>query len=170
MSESPSFKNTSFSYMCISNCYYFKWFFFIFIFSFSFFHIRFLLLNDVISSYLTYGEYRCVLRKSYNFPSDYDSSLKSYVTYKKINSANYLFLCKQQDHSQPSTVPRFHPVVITVDVNVGEQNQWNRYTSNALVDFDRAFGSFCMWQDETLQLKFSSYVPEGPVYYEYLFT
>lgn len=131
---------------------------------------RFLLLNDIISSYLTYQEYKCVLRKSYNFPSNYSPQyLTVYGTYKKYNSAEYLFIGSQYDPNSTPTQPIYNPVVITVDVNVGEQNEWNRYTSNVTAEMDLAFDSFCIWQDNNLQLKFGAYAFMQGMYNEFTF-
>lgn len=131
---------------------------------------RFLLLNDIIGSYLTYREYKCVLRKSYNFPSNYNLQyLTIYGTYKKISSAEYLFIGSQYDPNSTPMQPIYNPVVITVDVNVGEQNEWNRYTSNVTAEMDMAFDSFCIWQDNNLQLKFGAYAFMQGMYNEFTF-
>lgn len=125
---------------------------------------RFLLLNDIIGSYLAYGEYTCVLRKSYNFPAYSLSSLMIYDAYKEYNSANYLFIGQTQKSNN-----RFTPTIITVDVNVGQENEWHQYTSNNEVDMTLALGSFCNWQNDTLQLKFACPDFFNEYYYEYSF-
>ena len=127
---------------------------------------RFVLLNDIISSYLTYSEYKCILRKSYYFPDDYTSNnviLSIFKTHKEYSSANYLFI------GETYASNKYTPIVITVDVNVGEQNEWNKYTTNDEINSGDTIESFCNWQNDTLQLKFGCTNAYNEYYFEFNF-
>ena len=123
---------------------------------------RFILLNDIISSYLTYNDYKCILRKSYIF--NYNYSMQLYKTYKEYGSANYLFVGEKYISENI-----YNPLVITVDVNVGEQNEWHDYTTNDQIFINYIIGSYCIWQNNSLQLKFGCCDRYNQYYFEFSF-
>ena len=131
---------------------------------------RFIMLNDVISSYLSYEKYTCILRQSYFLPNAYNSITfqnESYPSinrknrmYKEYGSANYLFIGKTTSN---------YPTIITLKVNVGSENEWGQYTSNYSIDDSKGIASFCSWQNDTLSLKIGCPSSNDNYYEEFSF-
>lgn len=139
---------------------------------------RFIMLNDVISTYLLDGNYTCILRQSYYFPSSYNSisfyryTINGFLNdsptmsnknriYKEYEGSSYAFIGKTTNN---------YPTIITLQVNVGEANEWHQYTSNYGINDDKGIASACTWQNDTINLKigcFSISTDEyGSNYYE----
>lgn len=128
---------------------------------------RFIMLNDVISTYLLDGNYTCILRQSYYFPSSYNSiTFYKYNTriemsnknriYKEYEGSSYAFIGKTTNN---------YPTIITLQVNVGEANEWHQYTSNYGISDNRGIASYCTWQNDTINLKIGC-ISSNPNYYE----
>lgn len=102
---------------------------------------RFILLNNVLNSNLLDGIYKTTLRNSYNLQYN---NIDVYQIYKKIGSADYMMVGLNNDNS-------YKICVITLKVNVGEANVWNRYNSN--YTHYGALKSFLTWTDSVTRLK-----------------
>lgn len=123
---------------------------------------RFIMLNDVLSSNTSTGNYQAILRQSYNFPSEYNSlffglsSDKPYRMWKKPNASSYLFIGRD-DSSNLATA------ILQLTVNVGSENEWNIYrnadTQNMMAN---SMSSYLQeWTDDSLILKIGGYEPSG---------
>lgn len=110
---------------------------------------RFIMLNN-ISSKNNEGNYEVKLRKSYYFPSSYNT-----VTFglyseenveerlqKKPNESSYLFVGRKNTNL----------FIIKLDINVGSENEWNSYTETQN-SFGALVSCYLNWTNENLTLK-----------------
>lgn len=83
---------------------------------------RFIMLDNPIMNYELKGEMSCSIRRSYSFPSTYNSMDISgrRVLYKDPNGSNYLIL---------GTIPNETLLAyLKLTINVGAANEWSQYT------------------------------------------
>lgn len=120
---------------------------------------RFILLNNILTSNLIDGTYSVTLRNSYNL--QYNNT-EVYQVFKKIDSADYMMVGLNSDNSSKICV-------ITLTINVGSENEWNRYNSNYTIQ--RNLWSYLIWEEETINLKIitSQIVNSTPKYLELIF-
>lgn len=121
---------------------------------------RFVLLNNILTSNLIYGDYTAVLRKSYIM--SYTNFTPKQI-YKDNDSATYVmvgFLLSNQTTK---------PTVVSCKINVGEANEWNIYTYNR--ECETTMDSYILWGDESYNLKIVSmyYTNTQAKYLELLF-
>lgn len=110
---------------------------------------RFIMLNDIINSGNIDDTYEVILRKSYNFPSTYNSLFFGYSNDKKNrilknpNSSDYLFIGRYNSTQTG---------VLKLSINVGTENEWNMYTYNK--DIASSFiSTYIEWDNNNLILK-----------------
>lgn len=121
---------------------------------------RLILLNNVLTSNLIYGDYTVILRKSYIM--SYTNFTPRQI-YKDNDSATYVmvgFLSSNQT---------IKPTVVSCKINVGEANEWNIYTYNR--ECETTMDSYILWSDDSYDLKIVSmyYANTQAKYLELLF-
>jgi len=117
---------------------------------------RFIMLNKIL--YNQSGTFVVKLRKSYNFSSTYASSiLNVYNCTKQINTSNYFFFVE-------STGSNFG--VLSLDVNVGEGNEWKFVTTN-LINISSEVVFFNDYTSTNFKIIISGTVTIYPKYYNY---
>lgn len=104
---------------------------------------RFIMLNNVLSSGLISDEYSVTLQASYYFPTEYNTmnfgyyADRPYRMYKKNGQASYVFIGDYQNNLG----------IVTLNVNVGSENEWNIYTAST-GGANIYIGSYINWSDE----------------------
>lgn len=129
---------------------------------------RFIMLNDVLYSYIMGSKNVVKLRKSYLFPTQYNSlTFNGSINdtgrnriYKEYGSANYLFIGVNSSNFVS---------IITLEVNVGSENTWQQYTSSYAIYDDKGIASYCNWQNDNLDLKIGCSSSNQNYYYEFVF-
>lgn len=106
---------------------------------------RFIMVNNFIQTN------KLILRRSYSFPTDY-RNFYAYKIFKDINSANYCFVGKMLDQSTTTSASSYREIrIITLKVEVGQANEWNKYDSDGsgwllgdcYVEYDENNNLFC---------------------------
>lgn len=110
---------------------------------------RFIMLNDIINSGNITNIYETVLRKSYYFPSTYNSLFFGYSNDKKNR------VLKRPETSDYLFIGRYNSTqtgVLKLSINVGTENEWNIYTYNTDI-VSSSISTYLEWNDENLFLK-----------------
>lgn len=121
---------------------------------------RFIMLNNILTSNLLYGDYKAILRKSYIMSyKDFDTS----QLHKNYDSADYVLVGANQVSNN------YRISIITLKVNVGEENEWAIYNSS-YTDY-QDIESFIVWSGEDISLKIvtTNFSGSTPKYLELLF-
>jgi hypothetical protein len=121
---------------------------------------RFIMLNNILTSNLLYGDYKAILRKSYIMSyKDFDT----FQLHKNYDSADYVLVGANQVSNN------YRISIITLKVNVGEENEWAIYNSSYTNYQD--IESFIVWSGEDISLKIvtTNFSGSTPKYLELLF-
>ena len=115
-------------------------------------HYRFIMLDNIISTYSTTGEYQLKYRKTYNLPNSYQKMNFEVVDdkynnrlFKQSGGASYLFIGQNRNNSNRLSI-------ITLKINVGEENEWKIYAYSSSYS-NSIFRAFCIWTEDSLNLK-----------------
>lgn len=113
---------------------------------------RFIMLDNIIASYMTTGEYQLQYRKTYNLPNAYqkmnfevNNDKYNNRLFKQNGGSSYLFIGQNTNNSNRLSI-------ITLKVNVGEANEWNIYAYSSTYSRD-ILRAFCIWDNDSLTLK-----------------
>lgn len=105
---------------------------------------RFILLNNFLVS----DNNEVILRKSYNFPSEYNSMIfsnKCYTHVKKAeNEAKYFIVGEKKQNEEYPTLEMY---LVKFTINVGSENEWNAYTNGSGTKFG-AYYDFILSKNE----------------------
>lgn len=105
---------------------------------------RFILLNNFLVS----NNNEVILRKSYNFPSEYNSMIfsnKCYTHVKKAeNEAKYFIVGEKKQNEEYPTLEMY---LVEFTINVGSENEWNAYTNGSGTRFG-AYYDFILSKNE----------------------
>lgn len=131
-------------------------------------HYRFIMLDNVIASYIISGEYQLRYRKTYNLPNAYqninfeiDEDKYNNRLFKQNGGASYLFIGQNKSYNNRLSI-------ITLKINVGEENEWNIYSYSSAYSRDR-IGAFCIWTEDSLSLKIGVFLYSTESYMEFMF-
>lgn len=113
---------------------------------------RFIILNDILSSKTQNDKYKVSLGKSYYFPAEYNmmsfgtgTSQTSRIL-KQPNASSYLMVGRDMDSRGD-----YKTVVLKLTINVGSENDWNRYFSNVYIS-ESNLSTICEWEDNSENL------------------
>lgn len=105
---------------------------------------RFILLNNFLVS----NNNEVILRKSYNFPREYNSMIfsnKCYTHVKKAeNEAKYFIVGEKRQNEE---YPALEMYLVKFTINVGSENEWNAYTNGSGTRFG-AYYDFILSKNE----------------------
>lgn len=121
---------------------------------------RFIMLNNILTSNLSYGDYTAVLRKSYIMSYTH---FETSQIYKDNDSSTYVMVGTNIVGAETKLS------IVTLKINVGEENEWNIYNSS--YNYSSTIGSYIIWGNDTFEVKIvtSVYHQTSPKYLEILF-
>ena len=83
--------------------------------------LRFLLLNNPTAKLPSDTEYKLIIKKSYEFPSNLNNYNYNFIR-RRIGGGNYLMYGAEQVKSG-----NYAPIVVALNINVGSENEWKLY-------------------------------------------
>lgn len=112
---------------------------------------RFIMLDNPIMNYESTGSVSVRLRRSYYFPSAYNSGTSyGYQITKNPNTSKYLMVTTIENNNVP--IVR----CILLEVNVGSTNTWNNYESSQMTSISSVQDIFADWSGEQVKAKIYS--------------
>lgn len=101
--------------------------------------LRFLLLNNPTVKLPSDAEYKLIIKKSYEFPSNLRSYTYDFIR-RRIGGGNYLF-----GGTNTTTTGKF-PIAVELTINVGAENEWKLFESDSSFGTSVSYAINDMWQ------------------------
>lgn len=101
--------------------------------------LRFLLLNNPTVKLPGVAEYKLIIKKSYEFPSNLRSYAYDFIR-RRIGGGNYLF-----GGTNTTATGRF-PIAVELTINVGAENEWKLFESDSSFGTSVSYAINDMWQ------------------------
>ena len=101
--------------------------------------LRFLLLNNPTVKLPSGAEYKLIIKKSYEFPSNLRSYTYDFIR-RRIGGGNYLF------GGTNTTATGKFPIAIELTINVGAENEWKLFESDSSFGTSVSYAINDMWQ------------------------
>lgn len=101
--------------------------------------LRFLLLNNPTGKLPSDAEYKLIIKKSYEFPSNLRSYAYDFIR-RRIGGGNYLFC------GTNTTATGKFPIAVELTINVGAENEWKLFESDSSFGTSVSYAINDMWQ------------------------
>lgn len=101
--------------------------------------LRFLLLNNPTVKLPSDAEYKLIIKKSYEFPSNLRSYAYDFIR-RRIGGGNYLF------GGTNTTATGKFPIAVELTINVGAENEWKLFESDSSFGTSVSYAINDMWQ------------------------
>ena len=101
--------------------------------------LRFLLLNNPTVKLPSGAEYKLIIKKSYEFPSNLRSYAYDFIR-RRIGGGNYLF------GGTNTTATGKFPIAVELTINVGAENEWKLFESDSSFGTSVSYAINDMWQ------------------------
>lgn len=101
--------------------------------------LRFLLLNNPTVKLSSDVEYKLIIKKSYEFPSNLRSYAYDFIR-RRIGGGNYLF------GGTNTTATGKFPIAVELTINVGAENEWKLFESDSSFGTSVSYAINDMWQ------------------------
>lgn len=101
--------------------------------------LRFLLLNNPTVKLPGVAEYKLIIKKSYEFPSNLRSYAYDFIR-RRIGGGNYLF------GGTNTTATGKFPIAVELTINVGAENEWKLFESDSSFGTSVSYAINDMWQ------------------------
>lgn len=102
--------------------------------------LRFLLLNNPTVKLPSDTEYKLIIKKSYEFPSNLNSYAYNFIR-RRIGGGNYLF-----GGTNTTSTGRL-PIAVELTINVGAENDWKLFESDSSFSSSVSYSVIDIWQN-----------------------
>lgn len=109
--------------------------------------LRFLLLNNPTVKLPSDTEYKLIIKKSYEFPSNLNNYNYNFIR-RRISGGNYLF-----GGTNTTSTGRL-PIAVELTINVGTDNDWKLFESDSSFDSSVSYSVIDIWQNWDSQNNF----------------